>query len=47
MAWQATFEICPKCGKRMCADTSTGDVVCTECGYESGHKMPEAIIEEQ
>jgi uncharacterized Zn finger protein (UPF0148 family) len=44
MAWQKLFDTCPKCGESLYADTSTGDVVCLECDYETGHKMPEAII---
>ncbi len=44
MAWQQLFTTCPKCGAQLHADTSTGDEVCLECDYESGHKVPEAII---
>ena len=46
MAWQKLFDICPKCGTSLYADTSTGDVVCLngDCNYESGYSLPGAII---
>ena len=44
MAWQQLFDTCPECGANLHADTSTGDVVCLECDYESGYSLPDAVI---
>ena len=37
MAWVQVVADCPKCGYSLYMDTSTGDLVCMVCDYESGY----------